>query len=147
MATADIARHLDIKYQHARNVIKDMGDFTHHEARLAGLSEVGMGPGAYPLQPTWLRVGPDGTVQIPAAFLQAAGLKGGGQVVVILGEDGLHLKSQEAALREAQALVRKYVPENVLLSDELIADRRREVVAEESKWKRLEVEAEAAKHG
>jgi hypothetical protein len=36
------------------------------------------------------------------------------------------LSEREKRARKAQELIRKYLPENVRLADELIADRRRE---------------------
>jgi hypothetical protein len=41
-------------------------------------------------------------------------------------ESDLRVLTPQEAIRRAQVLVRKYVPEGRLLSDELIADRREE---------------------
>jgi hypothetical protein len=43
-----------------------------------------------------------------------------------VARDGFHLLTIPAAVRKAQAMVRRFVPEGVSLVDELIAERRRE---------------------
>ena len=43
------------------------------------------------------------------------------------------METREQALRRARALVRKYIPPRVKLSDELIADRRAEASRESHK--------------
>ncbi|MBI4922909.1 MAG: AbrB/MazE/SpoVT family DNA-binding domain-containing protein [Devosia nanyangense] len=56
-----------------------------------------------------------------------------GQTLVGEVSDGeLRLMSRDTAVRKAQALVRKYVPEGVSLVDELIAERRAEAQREET---------------
>ena len=47
-----------------------------------------------------------------------------------LGDGEARVFSRREQLRRAQALVRKYVPENVSLVDELIAERRAEAARE-----------------
>jgi len=42
------------------------------------------------------------------------------------------VETGEQSLQRARALVRKYIPEGVNLSDELIADRRAEAAREDS---------------
>ena len=60
------------------------------------------------------------------------GLKGGAVVTIRMDEDGLHIQSRAQAIKRAQAIVRKYVPEGVSLVDELIAERRREAKREQA---------------
>jgi hypothetical protein len=50
-------------------------------------------------------------------------------------EGALVVETREQGLRRARALLRKYIPEGVNLSDELIAERRAEA-ARESKRRR-----------
>lgn len=88
----------------------------------------GQASGTY--QKKLLRIGPGGRVVIPADFRRAMEIKEGDVVTAILEDGVLRLISLEVALRRAQALVRKYVPEGVSLADELIEDRRREAEAE-----------------
>jgi len=47
-------------------------------------------------------------------------------------ESGLRIVSQRQLMREAKALLSKYVPEGVSLADELIAERRREAAKKEA---------------
>jgi len=73
----------------------------------------------------------NGRIVIPAAFRKAMGLKGGEVVTMRLDDEGLHIESRAHAIKRAQAIVRKYVPEGVSLVDDLIAERRREAKREQ----------------
>jgi hypothetical protein len=55
--------------------------------------------------------------------LRPAGNEGGGPVI----------ETREQGLRRARALVRKYVPEGLRLSEEIIADHRAEAARERQK--------------
>lgn len=73
----------------------------------------------------------EGRLTIPVEVRRSLGLEVGDQVVIELTESGAHLlPSRKEALRRAQALVRRYVPEGRSLSDELIEERRRESLLE-----------------
>ena len=73
----------------------------------------------------------DGRLVLPAEACRSLGLEAGDQVVLELDERGVRLlPSRAEALKRAQALVRKYVPEGVSLSDELLEERRRESLLE-----------------
>jgi AbrB family looped-hinge helix DNA binding protein len=65
-----------------------------------------------------------GKLIIPAAFRRKLGIDIGDTVVIELGEDGLHVRSLSSAVRRAQDIVREFVPDEVSLADELIAERR-----------------------
>jgi AbrB family looped-hinge helix DNA binding protein len=65
-----------------------------------------------------------GKLIIPAAFRRKLGIDIGDTVVIELGEDGLHVRSLSSAVRRAQDIVREFVPEDVSLANELIAERR-----------------------
>jgi AbrB family looped-hinge helix DNA binding protein len=72
-----------------------------------------------------------GRLGIPVEVRRSLGLKPGDQVVLELDERDVSLLPTRAeALRRAQELVRKYVPEERSLSDELLEDRRREALSE-----------------
>lgn len=71
-----------------------------------------------------------GTLVIPADFRRELGLAAGDTVMVELAEDGLRIRSLSAAVREAQAIVRSFVPVDRNLADELIAERRTEAERE-----------------
>lgn len=120
-ARGDIARYLEIRYQHVRNVLL-------HAKEKARLSET---PEAPPRQ-EWVQVGPDGRVVIPATYRKLLGIEGGGHLLMLLDGDEIRLTGREAAIRRAQELVARYVPEGTRLSEELIADRRAEAVNEEN---------------
>jgi AbrB family looped-hinge helix DNA binding protein len=78
------------------------------------------------------QISENGRIVIPAVYRKAMGLKGGEVVTIRLDEEGLHIQSRAQAIKRAQAIVRKYVPEGVSLVDELIAERRREAKREQS---------------
>ena len=72
------------------------------------------------------KLGEGGRLVIPAEYRKALGMETGDDLVLVLGENDIRVLTPQEAIRRAQALVRKYVPEGRRLSDELIADRRRE---------------------
>ena len=73
----------------------------------------------------------EGRLVLPTEVRSSLGLKAGDQVVFVLDERGVHLRpSRKEAYERAKALVRKYVPEGVSLSEELLEDRRREALSE-----------------
>jgi hypothetical protein len=53
--------------------------------------------------------------------------------VAVTPEGALVVETREQGLRRARALLRKYIPEGANLSDELIAERRREAARESKK--------------
>lgn len=112
--TSDIARRLGIRYQHAYNALRR--------------------PAGKPARPTEARarVSEGGRIVIPAAFREALDLHEGDEVVLHLKleEGGLHVLTPARAVREAQRLVRQYVPEGRSLADELIAERRGDAARE-----------------
>jgi AbrB family looped-hinge helix DNA binding protein len=122
---SEIARHLGKRYQHVRKVLVD------EEARRAK-AEARQPDVSRPQQPstTRLKLGADGRIVIPANFREALGLKEGDVLIASVEDGELHLLTIPAAVRRAQAMVRKFVPEGVSLVDELIADRRREAEEE-----------------
>ena len=124
--TADIARFLGIRYQHARNVLVQSG---LHNRR--GESEpVTIAEGKQAPRSGWVQIDPVGRLAIPGHLLKAAGISAGGPVHVMAGEDGIEILSREAALKRAQAIAQRFVPDGVSVVDELIAERRREAERE-----------------
>jgi bifunctional DNA-binding transcriptional regulator/antitoxin component of YhaV-PrlF toxin-antitoxin module len=77
-----------------------------------------------------LTIGPDGRVELPTPLLEAAGLEVGDAVIAEAGAGELRLRSLDQAIAEVQAMVRRFVPDDVSLVDELIALRRREAERE-----------------
>jgi bifunctional DNA-binding transcriptional regulator/antitoxin component of YhaV-PrlF toxin-antitoxin module len=77
-----------------------------------------------------LTIGPNGRVELPTPLLEAAGLEVGDAVIAEAGAGELRLRSLDQAIAEVQAMVRRFVPDDVSLVDELIAERRREAERE-----------------
>ncbi len=71
-----------------------------------------------------------GRVTVPEALLRELDLEVGDPVILEAEGGELRLRSLRRAIAEVQALVRQYVPEDVSLVDELIAERRREAELE-----------------
>jgi AbrB family looped-hinge helix DNA binding protein len=67
-----------------------------------------------------------GCIVIPAEFRQALGLHVGDEVILRLEDGTLRIYTPSQAIRYAQELLRPYLPQGRSLSDELIAERRKE---------------------
>lgn len=72
------------------------------------------------------RLDASGRIVIPAEVRQRNKLAEGDTVVVVDDENGLHVKTLDQAIAEAQAYFCSRIPANVSLVDELIAERRDE---------------------
>ena len=79
-----------------------------------------------------MKLSDGGRVVIPVEIRQSMGLKEGDTVLWELRGGEAVLTTRLAQMREAQAMVRQYVPEGVSLVDELIADRRAENARDEA---------------
>jgi len=71
-----------------------------------------------------------GRVVIPAEIRKALGLDIGDEIVMRVEDGEVRLTGLRQSIARAQQLVRGYVKEGVSLSEELIADRRREAEGE-----------------
>lgn len=136
---AEIARILGKRYQHVRNVLeadkakqagagarpKVSGNLSdrerHFPPNASGLGSVHR-----------LTITEDGCIVVPQALRDALGLRRGGVAIAELGEGLLTVFSSDQALRRARAMVPQWRPGEPLWSDDLIADRRREAVAEDN---------------
>jgi len=76
------------------------------------------------------KLGEGGRLVIPVEYRRELGVETGDELVLVLEDKSIRVSTPREAIRRAQALVRKYVPEGRRLSDELIADRRREAQRE-----------------
>lgn len=76
------------------------------------------------------RLAEGGRVVIPAEFRRALGLRVGDEVIVRLVDGEVHIFTLQQAIRRAQEIVRRHVPEGRSLVDELIAERRAESARE-----------------
>jgi AbrB family looped-hinge helix DNA binding protein len=72
-----------------------------------------------------------GRILIPAKLRMELNVRPGDPVVLETSGDGLHVRPYGQAIREAQAIIRKYIPDrDRSLVDELIAERRQEAERE-----------------
>jgi bifunctional DNA-binding transcriptional regulator/antitoxin component of YhaV-PrlF toxin-antitoxin module len=139
---AEIAKLLDRRYQHVRNVLE--GDKLRRrrapDVPPGGVAEPGRrfeppaptdiedrGGGAYRLV-----VREDGSVALPAAVRAAFGIEGRGVVMARLEGDEFRIVSAKTALRRVQEMLRPYGQEGVSWADELIAERRRETARDDA---------------
>lgn len=76
------------------------------------------------------RVTQGGRIVIPAEMRKQLGIEIGEKVSLSVENNSIRILTQKEAIRKAQELVRKCVPEGVSLVDELIADRRKEAANE-----------------
>jgi AbrB family looped-hinge helix DNA binding protein len=76
------------------------------------------------------KIDASGRVAIPAEHLRALGLREGDTVIMRVEDGELRIISIRQALRRAQEIVRKYVPADRSLADELFAERREEAARE-----------------
>jgi len=71
-------------------------------------------------------IGAGGRIVIPAGYRKALGVRPGDEVLLLLEEDEIRIVTARQAIRRAQALVRRHIPEGRSLSKELIRERREE---------------------
>ena len=76
------------------------------------------------------KLGEGGRIVVPSAFRKALGIQTGDDLIMVLENDELRIMSPRRAIARARALVRRYIPNDVRLSDELLEDRRREAERE-----------------
>ena len=67
---------------------------------------------------------------IPADYRRALGLKVGDEVILRMADGEVHILTPRQAIKKAQALVRKHVPERKSLVRKLIGERRGEAANE-----------------
>ncbi len=68
-----------------------------------------------------------GRIVIPVAYRKQLDINPGDDVVLTLEEGEIRLITARQAVKRAQRLVRRYIPESVSLAEELIQERREEV--------------------
>ena len=124
---ADIARFLNKRYQHVRNVL----------VQGPPKSELAQGPSAKPGEPGGvesrkLHIAVDGRIVIPAEMRSAMLIDESGYLTVRVAEGELRAIAPKAALYKLQRMVREKVPEGLSLVDELIAERRAEARGEDA---------------
>ena len=76
------------------------------------------------------KLGKGGRVIVPVEYRRELGVEPGDEIILHLDEEGLRLYTPAQAVARAQALVRRYVPEERSLSEELVSERRGESARE-----------------
>jgi AbrB family looped-hinge helix DNA binding protein len=82
------------------------------------------------VMPQHVAMGSNGRLVIPANVRSELGMQNGGNFLVSIENGQIRLEPIQAAVARAQAIVRRYLPEDVSLVDELTEDRRREAAGE-----------------
>ena len=72
---------------------------------------------------TNLTMAANGRVVIPAPMRSELGLQDGSRLNARVVDGAVVLEPVEAAVRRAQAMVAKYIPQDISLSEELVAER------------------------
>ena len=121
---ADIARFLDIRYQHVRNVLVKAEEKNEKESS----SETA----EMPPRQVWAQVGSDGRVVIPVVYRERLGLGDGGHILMVLEDDEVRLIGRDGAIARAQALIAPYVEDESTSAEAFLADRRLEAQREVS---------------
>ncbi len=76
------------------------------------------------------KMGEGGRVVVPAKYRKALDLKPGDDVILVLEDGEVRITTVKQAIRRAQQIVRRYVPEDRDLVSELIKERREEAARE-----------------
>ena len=76
------------------------------------------------------KIGVGGRVVVPAKYRKALDLKPGDDVILVLDDGEVRITTVKQAIRRAQQIVRRYVPEDRDLVSELIKERREEAARE-----------------
>lgn len=72
-----------------------------------------------------------GRLVVPAELRRTLGLQTGTEIVMDVVDGALRVRTVAQAIKDAQALVRRYSPAGRMASDELIAERRLEALHED----------------
>jgi AbrB family looped-hinge helix DNA binding protein len=80
------------------------------------------------------RLNDNGRIVIPADIRQELGLKPGDTLLLSVEEGVLKIESQQARIHRVQQSLRKFIPPDRVLSDELIAERDDEAQREMEEW-------------
>lgn len=77
-----------------------------------------------------VRVFEGGKLVIPAPMRRSLGIAVGDTVMLSVDDGEIRIRSLDASIARARAILRRHVPEGVSLVDELIKDRRTEAAAD-----------------
>jgi len=150
---AEIAKLVQRSYQQVRQVLLDEERRRSLEGASDGIRNTGASgmreePAPFehlrdPRKPATerLELEKGGRLTLSPSMMEAMGLAPGRVVLAIPDGDGVvKLMTPDTAMKQAQAIIRQYVPPGVSLVDELLAERRREA---EREW----AESEKAYNG
>ena len=130
-ARADIARILNKRYQHVRNVLEADAQRRRNSARPEPPAPDATGSGGV----FRLQVAPDGALRLSTEIMEALGIPRGGTLAARLEDGELRLAEPVVALRKVQAqlapLRARLQQEGVSVVDELIAERRAEAARDD----------------
>jgi AbrB family looped-hinge helix DNA binding protein len=76
------------------------------------------------------KIAAGGRIVIPADFRRQLGADVGDEVILRVVDGTLHVMTRSQAIRKAQELVRKTIPQNRSLVQELLEERRKEAARE-----------------
>ena len=77
-----------------------------------------------------VKLGTSGRLVLPVQFRRALGVEPGDELILALDKGELRIFTRGEAIRRAQELVRRYIPSDRSLVDELIQERRAESARE-----------------
>jgi AbrB family looped-hinge helix DNA binding protein len=92
------------------------------------------------------RVDNQGRIMIPSKWRSQQGIKAGTELVVFEEDGRLIVQTREQAVREAQEMLRRFVPPGVSLVEELLKQRRSET-ERERRPRKTAPRKTAKKHG
>lgn len=84
----------------------------------------------HPARPAWVEIDGRGRLPIPPQMLEGIAVRPGDRVLVEIEGNDLRIRNVRSVVAEVQAFVRSFVPDDVSLVDELIAERRHEAERE-----------------
>lgn len=134
---AEIARLLNKRYQHVRNVLEgdkikrrsEAQDPVDQHQGFEALADGGLRIGNLLRLP----IGPGGAVRLPKAIMDW-GYREGGVLLADFEEDRLVIISPKEAHRRIRAMIPAWKPGEPLASEELIAERRREAARDDEEF-------------
>ena len=117
---SEIAKFLDIRYQHVRNVLVAEEAKNGPGTGLAGPSRTEDAPSNV----VWTKVSEGGRVVLPAAFRKRLGIEEGDDIQLELEDDRVTVRTRKAAVRKLQSyFARARDPERSVV-DAFLAERR-----------------------
>ena len=111
---ADIARFLEITYQHVQNVLKRSGllDKTQSSKRDVSVTD----------EVYTLVVARGGKITLPAQYMKRHDISEGETLICREDDSGLHIMSREAAAAMLQEIAKQRMPGQAALLEALLAD-------------------------